>query len=225
MPQRCLGIAKGLATVLVLSALFVLMHGGVSAIGSGGGGHYAFMQTDPKSGGPVTYSSCRSIPVEFNLHGVDDQDTTRQVLLEALGEASAASRLNLVYSGDSPRRPRSNWGTLYGYPVLIAFADASEIASMDGVAGRGGSSWTEVNGRLTYVSGQIVLERIYWNRELGAWHGRDVTRAIVMHELGHILGLGHVKDDHEIMSPSGGPTHWGPGDRKGLARLGKGPCT
>jgi len=157
---------------------------------------------------------------------VDDPKATRQVLLEALGEASAASHLNLVYSGDSPRRPRSNWGTLYGYPVLIAFADASEIASMDGVAGRGGSSWTDVNGRRTYISGQIVLERLYWNGELGAWHGKDVARSIVMHELGHILGLGHVDDSHEIMARSGNSSHhWGPGDRKGLALLGKGPCT
>jgi hypothetical protein len=221
MRKVFLGVVGAVAACVIA----VVVHGGVAAIGSGGEGHYAFLQTDPKYGGPVTYSSCRSIPVEFNLHGVDDPDTTRQVLLQALGEASAASHLNLVYSGDSPRRPRSNWGTLYGYPVLIAFADASEIASMDGVGGRGGSSWTEVNGRETYVSGQIVMERLYWNRELHAGHGTDITRSLVMHELGHILGLGHVDDRHEIMNPSAGPTHWGPGDRKGLALLGKGPCS
>ena len=148
------------------------------------------------------------------------------MLLEALGQASAASHLSLVYARDTARRPRPNWGTLQGYPVLIGFADASEIPSMDGVAGRGGSSWMDVNGRDTYISGQIVLARSYWNSELHAWRGKDLTRAIVMHELGHVLGLAHVHDPGELMnSDNNGRTDWGPGDRKGLALLGKGPCS
>ena len=110
--------------------------------------------------------------------------------------------------------------------MLIAFADASEIPAMDGVAGRAGSSWTGINGRDTYISGQVVLERRYWNSELHAWRGHALTRAIVMHELGHVLGLGHVHASGELMSADNhGRTTWGPGDRKGLAILGRGPCT
>jgi len=218
----------GLATAVVIMLYAVLHAHGLGALASdGGAGSYTFLQTQVGSSpDPVTYSSCRSIPVEFNLHGVDDPDTTRQVLLEAMGAASAASHLNLVYARDTARRPRPNWGTLEGYPVLIAFADASEIPAMDGVAGRAGSSWTGINGRDTYVSGQVVLERRYWNGELHAWHRHELTRAIVMHELGHVLGLGHVHDSGELMSADNhGKTTWGPGDRKGLAILGKGPCT
>jgi hypothetical protein len=215
----------GGATALVVSWVFVLTHGGLSANGSSGAGTYAFLERQP-TGAPVTYSSCRSIPVEFNLHGVDDPEATRHLLLQALGEASAASHLNLVYARDTNRRPRANWGTLGGYPVLIAFADASEIPLMDGVAGRGGSSWTDVGGRSTYISGQIVLERLFWNRQLDTWHGEDEARAVVMHELGHVLGLGHVQDNGELMNEDNiGRTQWGPGDRKGLALLGRGPCT
>lgn len=214
----------GGATALVASVAFLLTHGGLSA-GSAGTGSYAFLERQA-NGSPVTYSSCRSVPVEFNLHGVDDPDATRRILLQALGQASAASHLNLVYVRDSIRRPSRNWGTMGGYPVLIGFSDASEIPIMDGVAGRGGSSWTDVDGHSTYISGQIVLERGFWNRQLDSWRGDEEARAVVMHELGHVLGLGHVQDDGELMNADNvGRTEWGPGDRKGLAVLGKGPCT
>jgi Matrixin len=218
----------GLATAALLGIVVVVRAGGVGALAPDGGpGSYTFLQTQPGgSPDPVTYSSCRSIPVEFNLQGVDDPDTTRQVLLEAMGAASAASHLNLVYARDTARRPRANFGTLEGYPVLIAFADTSEIPMDHGIAGEGGSSWENLNGRNTYISGQVVLERRYWNSELHAWHGHELTRAIVMHELGHVLGLGHVHDSGELMSEHNhGRTTWGPGDLKGLAILGKGPCT
>ena len=46
-----------------------------------------------------------------------------------------------------------------------------------------------------------------------------------MHELGHVVGLDHVKDRHELMNPEYlGLDTWGPGDRQGLAVLGAGPC-
>jgi hypothetical protein len=220
-------LLTGAATVVALALVFVVTHGGLSALGTGGQGSYSFLEVQPGTGSvPVTYSSCRPVTVEFNLHGVEDLTTTRQVLLQALGEASAASHLNVVFVRDSLRRPRPGGATETGYPVLIAFTDSDEMHDMVGVAGRGGSSWIERNGLRTYVSGQIVLERRYWNKTLPGWHGKEQTRAIVMHELGHVLGLGHVDDRHEIMSQDGsGQYEYGPGDRTGLARLGRGPCT
>ncbi|MET0838166.1 MAG: matrixin family metalloprotease [Marmoricola sp.] len=216
----------GVATVLVLAIVVVARAGGVSALGGGGDpDSYTFLDHQADSGAPITYSSCRPIPVEFNLNGVDDQKTTRSILLEAMGEASAASHLNLVFAGDSMRRPRPGGATMQGYPVLIAFADTAEMPTMDGAAGRGGSSWIEDGRSRRYISGQIVLEKSYWNEHLDDWRGKETARAIVMHELGHVLGLGHVDDDHQIMSKSGSGTYeYGAGDRAGLAILGRGPC-
>ncbi len=47
-----------------------------------------------------------------------------------------------------------------------------------------------------------------------------------MHELGHVVGLNHVHDRRELMNGANlGRTVFGPGDRRGLALLGQGPCT
>jgi hypothetical protein len=46
-----------------------------------------------------------------------------------------------------------------------------------------------------------------------------------MHELGHVVGLGHVQDDRQLMSEHGhGVYAFAAGDRSGLKRLGEGPC-
>lgn len=218
----------GVMTVVVLAIVIVARSGGISALASGGDGSYTFISTQGGNNAtePVTYSSCRPIPVEFNLNGVDDRAETKQILLQAMGEASAASHLNIVYVGDSTRRPRPGGATMQGYPVLIAFSDADEYPAIEDNAGLGGSAYVDVNGRRTYVSGQIALATGYWNETLGDRDDSATKRAIVMHELGHVLGLGHVDDGGEIMAASGAGQHeYGPGDRRGLALLGKGPCT
>lgn len=111
--------------------------------------------------------------------------------------------------------------------MLIAFADADEIPRLEDATGLGGSSYTEdINGQRTYVSGQIALHQDDWNDFPDRYHGREHVKATVMHELGHGLGLAHVSDSNEIMYKNGhGRTDYGPGDRRGLATLGEGPCT
>ena len=46
-----------------------------------------------------------------------------------------------------------------------------------------------------------------------------------MHELGHLVGLGHVDAPDELMSAENhGLLTWGPGDRAGLSAVGAGRC-
>jgi predicted Zn-dependent protease len=63
-------------------------------------------------------------------------------------------------------------------------------------------------------------------RRIQAREGDASVRAVLMHELGHVVGLAHVDDRHELMYPKGSShlTTWGPGDRAGLAALGSGDC-
>jgi hypothetical protein len=49
--------------------------------------------------------------------------------------------------------------------------------------------------------------------------------AIVLHEVAHVIGLGHVSEPMELMyADNTGQVELGPGDREGLARLGSLPC-
>jgi hypothetical protein len=76
-----------------------------------------------------------------------------------------------------------------------------------------------------YVTGQIMLDREDFITISARDDGYVEWRAIIMHELGHLVGLGHVNDPGELMAQENtGQTDLGPGDRQGLAEAGKGPC-
>ncbi|HEU4354966.1 MAG TPA: hypothetical protein VFT27_05205, partial [Actinomycetota bacterium] len=80
----------------------------------------------------------------------------------------------------------------------------------------------------TYVSGAIAMDA---GDELPPGFGQRYSRGVVlMHELGHVMGLAHVGSTDEIMwSPDKSDarfpdlfqTDWGPGDLQGLAALGR----
>ncbi len=53
----------------------------------------------------------------------------------------------------------------------------------------------------------------------------DEGRAILLHELGHLVGLDHVDSTDELMfADNVGKQEFGTGDLNGLVRLGKGRC-
>jgi hypothetical protein len=48
-----------------------------------------------------------------------------------------------------------------------------------------------------------------------------LKKEMFMHELGHVVNLGHVSDRTQVMNPTLlGLTGWGDGDLRGLARVG-----
>lgn len=114
-------------------------------------------------------------------------------------------------------------------PVLIAWSNETESPDLAGyIAGYSGpiGVGSSAPGAKLYVSGQVVLDAVDLTRVLARPGGRAVARAIVLHELGHLVGLAHVSDRSQIMFSETTPqvVDYASGDLTGLARLGRGRC-
>ena len=113
-------------------------------------------------------------------------------------------------------------------PVLIAWTTPNQLADLSGeIAGVGGSQAVKDSLRehWRYVTGTVALDAPTLADLLTQPEGERLAQAIVMHELGHLVGLGHVDDPAELMHEDNlGLVAFGPGDLEGLAQLGHGRC-
>lgn len=195
-------------------------------------GSHAFLHTHD-DGTPVGYDPCR--PVEYVVRTDHAPAVGPQLLAEAVEEVSAASGLRLVQVGTTDEapvvdRPLIQPG-LYGRgwaPVLVAWSDEQEVPELSGqVAGVGGSAAVPgADGTGSWLAaGRLVLDAPDLTRMLDRPDGHERARAIVVHELAHVLGLDHVEDRDELMHPvTSSRTDLGPGDRQGLALVGQVAC-
>ncbi|UDY24157.1 DUF2510 domain-containing protein [Nocardioides sp. Kera G14] len=189
---------------------------------------YAFMTTD-SSGDPVRYDPCRPIHYAINPDGAPSDYAS--FIQSAVAAAQTASGLEFVYDGVSSDLWASRQNGTDERPVLIGFSDAKDVPALaeeefgKHVAGVGGSLSVSVEGRLAhYVTGAVALDRSSFAR-LSSRGMVDEERAIVMHELGHVLGLAHVADPNQLMfADNVGKTTYGDGDLAGLAIAGDGSC-
>ena len=189
-----------------------------------GVGSYAFMQTQPGSDEPVAYDPCRVIEVAVNPAGApDDYD---ELVDTAIAHTSGATGLKFERVGLTDDRDVVGDGQplLGRRPVLVAWATDEEVPELAGdVAGIGGSVAVETSPEAALRDRTGHPRR----RHLRLLRRRREPRsqAIVDHEFGHLVGLGHVHDPGELMYDDNlGRTTYGPGDREGLARLGSVDC-
>lgn len=185
-------------------------------------GSYTFLKTQRGSNQPVAYDPCRPIQVVVNPEGApDDYDQLVDTGLRHTGDATG---LQFTRVGLTDDRSVGTGGLVRRQRVLIAWATPEEVPALAGeVAGIGGSVAVGPPGRMRYVTGKVMLDR-----DLFASYDANEAKfaqAIVDHELGHVVGLGHVEDPGELMNERNvGRTTYGPGDREGLARLGGVGC-
>jgi hypothetical protein len=195
-------------------------------------GPHTFLSTLP-DGQPVTFDPCRPIHWVVNPDGMPAGGLP--LLRDAFAVVSADTGLEFEEDGDTrepyaaqraPRQP-AYYGTGWA-PVLVAWANAQEVPELaDDVVGSGGNTvMTPADpGEARIVSGSVVLDKDFFAAALPGQAGRGQARAAVLHELGHVVGLGHVDDRRQLMyARDTGVLTFGPGDREGLALLGAGAC-
>lgn len=188
---------------------------------------FKFLALDPASGQPVRYDPCSPLHWVFNPANAPSgglRDARAAIALTA-----DATGIEFVYDGETdeqvgadrypfqPDRYGDRWA-----PLLIGWmAHDSEIFAIEDVGVAGSAVVENGQGRLVYVSGRIALngsEQLANGFAPGKTWGK-----VVLHELGHVLGLDHVEDPAQVMHSSlvSSPAVWGTGDLAGLTQLGR----
>lgn len=189
------------------------------------------------SGQPVRFNPCEPIHFVINPamappNGVEDMRAAVQMTAEASGLRFIDDGLTdeVPVSERAPYQP-DRYGDRWA-PVLLAWT--SGLTPAEATADAEGrrpiamaASYHEVNedGAAVYVTGAAVFDASA--TELREGFGGQTWGQAMLHELGHVLGLGHVDAPDSVMNPVIGlrAAQWGGGDRAGLWALGIGaPC-
>lgn len=223
---------RAIALVVALSVVASSLFAGVSFLlrdafrPSGEPWEHEFLYVR-EDGSPLRWNPCDPIHYVVNPGrspegSIDDVHTSVDRIAEATG-------ITFVYDGltdeePSPRRGPYEPDRYEGWaPVLVAWVDpdSSGISFRDGehIAAAVARPLTPPTGDELIVSGWIAMSEDDPNPPGFAAPGAQGPT--LLHEWGHILGLGHVEADGQLMEPSGGwMRDFGPGDLAGLDRLG-----
>ena len=205
---------------------------------------YTFLFVGPDGCKPARFNPCA--PVRYTLNRRQATDAHVADLEEALRKTSAATGLEFEYAGPStdnaavaPRPVRRADGTFDWPPVLIGWehlgtgemfrTPEAVRTAPDVVVGGGGRPLVAEN---VIVTGHLVLNLdavtdTDTRRPVPHGFGTGVNWGrIILHELAHVIGLGHVESRTSIMNEALtqqtiSSANWGVGDLIGLRHLGR----
>lgn len=197
-----------------------------------GGGTYEFTAFQADGITPVAYDPCR--PIHYVVRPDNAPFGGEQLVQEAVARISAVTGLAFEFDGVTDEDPSGQrqpfqpdrYGDRWA-PVLVSWDTVAEQADfVTDVAGLGGSLGVSVgDGSSVYVTGAVALDAAQFSQILSRPDGDADARAIILHELAHVLGLAHVNDPAQLMYPTTSDVHdFAAGDLAGLVRLGSGAC-
>jgi len=199
-------------------------------------GEFAFLRVSPD--GPYRWNPCQPIHYEVNLDHAPGG--ALEDVREAVARISVATGIEFVEDGTTSRTVDMQVGRAFqsripGEPRFLPllfewvphehfdFVAETERAAAFGIPQPGFGELAR-----TWVSGAIAMDA---GEDLPGGFGQRYSRGVIlMHELAHVLGLGHVASPYEIMwspelseerHPVLSQSEWGPGDLEGLQGLGR----
>lgn len=194
-------------------------------------GSYAFLDVTA-SGAPIGFDPCR--PIRYVVRPDGAPAAGDQLIAEAVATISSATGLAFVdagYTSEEPLLDRPLMQARYGdgwAPVLFGWSDEHTYPELAGpTAGLGGASVVPAaSGPGEFLAGgRVLLDAPDLTAILASPDGYARARAVIVHEVAHVIGLDHVADAGELMAPTmGARTELGPGDLAGLARVGQVAC-
>ena len=230
------------AAVLAVAVLpAVAVAPGQAFAAAGNAKAYALISQSQGKGLVARWNPCAG-PIDYRVNPAGAPANSLPEVKAAVARIGAASGLVFRYAGTTSAVPRAakGWNGKYpaGTEIVLAWVSPGRQSTMlpasspKTTAGMGGASWvtayTATGGPgLMMLQGQVVL-----NQSLAAKMPRGfdakpggTTGQLIMHELGHAIGLAHpaIADPHEVMYPTMTTKKavWGPGDLTGLKKVGR----
>lgn len=193
---------------------------------------YVFLNTDV-SGRATRWDPCAVLHYVVDPQGAPPEGM--RDLQTAIAQVSAATGIRFAFDGYVSERPSLRRAELGREPprpgrnpfksVLIGWYSEGEAppGTEDDVIGYA-QPFYEFNGtQRAYVSGLIGIRRDAGLRS--GFDGNQSVGGVLLHELGHLMGLGHTIDGSQIMYYQAGrlrgPARYQSGDLAGLRELGR----
>lgn len=241
--------ARAVALAATVAVVAGLVPGMMSTSATAGSSTYSLSyQTFPDGRKVVArWNPCqKAVTYRVNLKYAASTTAGRTKALKdvkgAIARLSAATGITFRYAGGTtliPKDTSTSWSSRQtNAEIYVAWVKQTSSAGRTNLLGRAGSGWAAGSGGYAYKfwkvggdpwrgatgRGFVVLDSAQ-NKKFAAGFGSGTTRGeLLLHELGHVVGLNHVAQSAQVMYPTirkSSRTAYASGDLTGLKRVGR----